>query len=512
MYKMKIEPSDDFKKAYEICQYTSKNILIIGKAGTGKSTFLKYFISHTNKNVAVLAPTGIAAINSGGVTIHSFFGFKPDITEEKVPTIPNSKLNLYQNLHTIIIDEISMVRADLLDCVDIFLRKNLKKDIPFAGIQMIFIGDLYQLPPVVKGKDERKFFYEKYSSPYFFDSKVFKETHFELIEFEKVYRQSEARFIEILNRIRNNTATDEDITTLNQRVAQQIPKNSYPVILTPYNETAKRINEEKIQSLGNKIYMFKAEFSGNFEKDSFPADENLKISVNSQIMFLNNDSNGRWVNGTIGIVKEIDKKKEIIKVLTENDEIVEVRKNEWDIFKYIFDEKEKKLKTQKTGYFIQFPLRLAWALTIHKSQGKTFDSVIIDLSKPIFEKGQLYVALSRARTLEGISLTFPIKKSYVMVDKKIVKFLTQYRYHISELKTPYNKKYELIKEAIKHSKRIKITYLKPNDEKSTRIITPISIEKMEFNSKTVEVVIALCHMKNEKRFFRIDRIIELSFS
>lgn len=506
---MKLEISNDFKKAYDLCNHTSKNVLIIGKAGTGKSTFLKYFISNTNKNVAVLAPTGIAAINAGGVTIHSFFGFKPDITEEKITALSSSKIKIYQNLNTIVIDEISMVRADLLDCIDIFLRKNLKKNIPFAGIQMIFIGDLYQLPPVVKGKDERRFFSEKYPSQYFFDSRAFKETNFELIEFEKIYRQSEIKFIEILNRIRNNTIKDEDINAINERVNKPLPKNLYPVVLTPYNETAKKINEEKIKSLGNKIYIFKAEFSGNFEKDSFPADEELSISSGSQVMFLNNDQQGRWVNGTLGIVKEIDKKREIITVLTENNDLVEVTKNEWDIFKYIFDEEEKKLKTKKTGYFIQFPLKLAWALTIHKSQGKTFDSVIIDLSRPIFEKGQLYVALSRARTLEGISLTSPIKKSYVMVDRKIVKFLTEYRYKISELEISYNRKCEIIKEAIKNSKKLIITYLKPNDEKSIRIITPIAIENKVFNSKTIEVLKAICHLKNEERFFRIDRILDL---
>lgn len=512
MYKMKLELSNDFKKAYELCNNTSKNVLIIGKAGTGKSTFLKYFVANTNKNVAVLAPTGIAAINAGGVTIHSFFGFKPDITEDKVSSISKSNINLYQNLHTIIIDEISMVRADLLDCIDIFLRRNLKKNVPFAGIQMIFIGDLYQLPPVIKGKDERRFFSEKYSSQYFFDSRVFHETNFELIEFEKIYRQSEIKFIEILNRIRNNTIKDEDIDLINERVNKPLPKNSYPVILTPYNETAKKINEEKIQSLGNKIYTFKAEFLGNLEKDSFPADEELRVSIASQVMFLNNDAQGRWFNGTLGVVKDIDKKREIITVLTENNDLVEVTKNEWDIFKYIFDEKEKKLKTKKTGYFVQFPLKLAWALTIHKSQGKTFDNVIIDLSRPIFEKGQLYVALSRAKTIEGISLTSPIKKSYVMVDRKIVEFLTNYRYRISDLEIPYNKKCEIIKEAIKSSKKLKIIYLKPNDEKSIRIITPISIEKRVYSSKNIEVLKAICHLKNEERFFRVDRILDLSIS
>lgn len=509
---MKIEISDDFKNAYEICNHTSKNVLIIGKAGTGKSTFLKYFVSHTNKNVAVLAPTGISAINVGGVTLHSFFGFKPNITEENIPIIPARKLVLYQSLDTIIIDEISMVRADILDCVDIFLRRNLKINKPFAGIQMILIGDLYQLPPVVKGEDERRFFCEKYSSQYFFDSRVFKEANFELIEFEKVYRQRDKKFIEILNRIRNNTATEEDLEILNQRVGKEHPKNSYPVILTPHNETAKKINEERIRSLSNKIYTFKAKFSGNFEKDSFPADEELKISVDSQVMFLNNDLHSRWVNGIIGIVKKIDEKTEVITVLTENNDLVNVTKNEWEIFKYIFDEKEKKLRTQKTGYFIQFPLKLAWALTIHKSQGKTFDSVTIDLSKSIFEKGQLYVALSRAKKLEGISLTHPIKKSYIMVDTRIVKFLTEYRYRTYERKISYQEKQRIILDAIKNSKKLKILYLKPNDEKTIRVITPISIEKRIFNEKEVEGVVALCHSKNEHRFFKIERILDLSIS
>lgn len=509
-----IELNEQFKKAIDLMENTDKNIFITGKAGTGKSTLLNYFRSITRKKVVVLAPTGVSALNIGGETIHSFFGFKPNITIQNINRLSPKKRKLYEELDTIVIDEISMVRSDLLDCVDYFLRLNgREKGEPFGGIQMIFIGDLYQLPPVVTSK-EKRFFTERYKSQYFFDADVFKEVSLEFIELEKVYRQKDERFIRLLNEIRNNTITEESLALLNSRVGLEPPPDSdYTVYLTPLNETADKINREKLGKLRGKLYTWEAYIEGDFEEGSYPADLVLQIKKGAQVMMLNNDSKGRWVNGSIGKVVGIRSSKgiedDVIEVQFPDGNIEDILPYTWEIFHYRYNEKTKTIETEEVGSFTQYPMKLAWAVTIHKSQGKTFDKVIIDLARGVFAPGQIYVALSRCTSFEGIFLKKPIKKSHILLDRRIVEFLTKFQYQLSEERTPLEEKISIIKKAIEEDANLYITYLKPNDEKSRRIIKPLEIGEFSYNGKTFLGVASYCYSRKENRTFRIDRILDL---
>ena len=508
----KIEVNSKFKKAFDLIENQNKHVFITGKAGTGKSTFLSYFKQKTKKKAVFLAPTGVSALNIGGETIHSFFGFSPDITANNVEKASGWKEKLYRNIETIVIDEISMVRADLLDIIDIFLRKTLSSQIPFAGKQVVFIGDLYQLPPVVKNS-QRRIFKERYLSEYFFDSDVFKKIEIEFIELEKIYRQKDEIFIEILNRIRNNTITDNDIDIINQRVFD-IKKidEKYLIYLTPLNRTVKKINDEKLNKLNKKIYEFNSKIRGNFNDiKELPADDTLLLSEEAQVMFLNNDSDKRWVNGTLGKVIGFDKKDGQINVIveTENGDKVYVEPYTWKLFKYKYDDETKEILTETVGEFTQIPLKLAWATTIHKSQGKTFEKVFIDLETGTFAHGQAYVAFSRCRSFDGIFLKSPISKKHIIMDKRIVNFLTSYRYRLSEKEIPYTQKLKIIESAIKEKRKITITYLKPNDQKTTREIIPLSIEEIIFSGRKIERLKAYCNLRKEERFFRIERIIEI---
>jgi ATP-dependent DNA helicase PIF1 len=509
---MNIEINPEFKKAFDIMEYSSDNLFLTGRAGTGKSTLLNYFKAKTSKKIVVLAPTGVAALNVGGQTIHSFFRFKPDITEDKIEKLSERALKIYKQLDTIVIDEISMVRADLLDYIDIFLRRNLGKNRAFAGIQMIFIGDLYQLPPVVK-KDEKGIFNERYKSHYFFDADVFKKLNFRFVELEKVYRQSDECFIHILNKIRNNTIADDELCLLNKRANKRPDDEKYMIYLTPLNRTAKEINEKKLNELNTDIHIFNAITAGNFKETDFPTDEELRLACGAQVMLLNNDSRGRWVNGTIGIIIDFDigdDGEDVVVIEKEDGDIVSVKPHKWEMFRYTYDEKKKKIGTEATGSFTQFPLRLAWAITIHKSQGKTFDKVLIDISSGVFAHGQTYVALSRCRSLEGMYLKSPVKKQHIIMDRRIINFLTEYQYDISEKETPLNIKTDIINNAIKNKTELKITYLKTNDEKSIRIIRPIAFETISFGGKKIYGLKAFCYKRNEERFFKIERILEIN--
>ncbi|MBC7319046.1 AAA family ATPase [bacterium] len=509
-----IELNEQFKRAVDLMENTDKNIFITGKAGTGKSTLLNYFRSITRKKTVVLAPTGVSALNVEGETIHSFFGFKPNVTIQNIKKLSPKKRKLYEELDTIIIDEISMVRADLLDCVDYFLRLNGKgKGKPFGGIQMIFIGDLYQLPPVVTSK-EKRFFTERYKSQYFFDADVFKEISVEFIELEKVYRQKDEKFIKLLNEIRNNTITEESLALLNSRVGVELPSDSdYVVYLTPLNETVDKINEERLKSLRGKLYKWEAYIEGDFEEGSYPADVVLQLKKGAQVMMLNNDSRGRWVNGSIGKVVGIRSSKgvedDVIEVQFPDGRVEDVLPYTWEIFHYRYNEKTQMIETEEIGSFTQYPIKLAWAVTIHKSQGKTFDRVIIDLGRGVFAPGQVYVALSRCTSFEGIVLKKPIKKSHILLDRRIVEFLTKFQYQLSEERIPLEEKISIIKQAIEEDANLFITYLKPNDEKSKRIIKPLEIGEFSYNGKIFLGVAGYCYSRRANRTFRIDRILEL---
>ncbi|GAQ94019.1 helicase [Thermodesulfovibrio aggregans] len=511
---IKIDLNEEFLRALNLAENTNKNLFITGKAGTGKSTFLNYFREKTKKDIVVLAPTGVAAVNTKGQTIHSFFNFKPDITINKIREIKPRNPALYKKLDCIIIDEISMVRADLLDCVDAFLKiHGPKKKKPFGGIQAIFIGDLYQLPPVVTSK-EKNIFRDFYNTPYFFSSNVFNEMEFEFIEFEKVYRQSDIEFLEILNSIRNNTVNDEIIEKLNKRVNPYFEQNDedFCIYLTTTNKMAEKINFERLSKIKHKEFKYYGFINGEFTEQELPTSQELVLKVDAQVMLLNNDSKGRWINGDIGRIVKIETRKtepDIIHVELQNGEVVEVTPFTWEMYEFYYDKDRKKILTQTIGDFTQYPLKLAWAITIHKSQGLTFDKLILDIGRGTFSHGQLYVALSRCRTLQGLILKKPLSKKHILLDKRVVGFLTKFQYRHSEKNLPIEEKIKIIKNAIETEKNLELVYLKSTDVKSKRVVKPIYIGEIEYGSRTFLGLKAFCMLRNEERNFNVEKIIEL---
>lgn len=517
--KKDIELNEQFQKALEVMERTTENVFVTGKAGTGKSTLLEYFRSVTRKKIVVLAPTGVAALNVRGQTIHSFFGFKPDITLEKVKKTYGKRARIFKEIAAVVIDEISMVRADLLDCVDKFLRLNGNNPLaPFGGAQMIFIGDLYQLPPVVTS-GERNIFTRHYANPYFFSARVFETFKMRLIELEKIYRQKDEDFIGILNGIRNNSATDETLKMLNRRALNQSHPSAddndgaFTVCLTTTNRMAAEINHQRLQQLKTEIFVFDAEVLGDFEKYAYPADCQLQAAAGAQVMLLNNDSGDRWVNGSIAEVREIRRGRkddaDVIRVRLENGDVEDVLPYTWELFYYRFNEDTLAIETESAGSFTQYPLKLAWAITIHKSQGKTFDRVMIDMGEGAFAYGQAYVALSRCTSLQGITLKRPLKKSDIRMDWNIVRFMTKYQYDLSERALPLAEKLNLIKQAVDGNSYLDIVYLNANDEKTRRIIKPLSVGSKIYLGKPFIGVDAYCLKRGERRVFRVDRMLEV---
>lgn len=513
-----IEINPEFRKALDIMENTNRHVFITGKAGTGKSTLLDYFRQNTRKEVAALAPTGVAALNVGGQTVHSFFGFKPSITPEKVRKVSGPDAKIYKGFDTIIIDEASMMRADLLDCVEKFMRLNGPYGKQwFGGVQMIFIGDLYQLPPVVTSA-EKEIFTHRYESPYFFSARVFKEKTFamEFIELEKVYRQTEEDFIELLNAIRNRTCTDADIERLNRNYRHNPApaENGFYITLTSTNDLAAKHNLAMLEALPDRSFALRGKTSGEFDRSSLPADEVLMLKPGAQVMLVNNDKFGRWVNGSIGIVRSLEKtdgEEDRVLVRLKDGQMVKVTPNVWELFEYRYDRKTRRISTRTTGTFTQYPIRLAWAVTIHKSQGKTFDRVIIDIGRGAFAHGQVYVALSRCTNFDGIVLTKMIKKSHIRMDWRVAKFLTMFQYQKADERSSYDERSGIILDAIRRGLTLEILYLKPNDIKSRRMIRPLSIEPMEYKGTPFEGLRAYCCLRHEERTFRIDRILEINY-
>jgi len=514
-----VEINPDFARALNLLENTNKNVFITGRAGTGKSTLLQYFRRNTNKNVAVLAPTGVAALNVQGQTIHSFFHFPPHITVHAVAEqSPSKKLGeLLQKIDAIIIDEVSMVRADLMDCIAAALRFYRRNKKSFGGLQMIFIGDLYQLPPVISGQEERKLFETYYKSPYFFDAKSLENIEMEFLELNKIYRQKDRNFIDLLNKIRNNSVEESDISKLNTRLNPNFDHNDahegFYITLTATNASADDINHKKLLQLTTKLSTYSGEITGKFDDKHLPTSLEFDVKIGAQIMLLNNDSRKRWVNGSIGRIIDIERDQdsgEDALVIQLNDgEVVDVTPYTWEIFRYFFNREEKHLDVEIIGSFRQYPLRLAWAVTIHKSQGKTFDNVVVDLGRGSFVQGQVYVAISRCTNFEGLVLKKPLKKKHIWIDYNIMRFMTRYQYAISEKEMPLDAKIRRIKSAIAKGETIKITYLKANDTKSHREITPRSVGNMDYLGKTFLGIEAFCLERGDMRNFRVDRILEI---
>ena len=426
----------EFQDALQLITHTRQSVFLTGKAGTGKSTFLKYICNHTKKKYVVLAPTGIAAINAGGVTLHSFFKlpFRPMLPDDPDLSLshgrifeffkyPKEKRKIIAEVDLIIIDEISMVRADIIDCVDRILRVysgNMR--LPFGGKQLLFVGDVFQLEPVVPS-DQKEILSLFYASPFFFSARVFKDINLVPIELQKVYRQTDSVFINILDRIRNNAARKQELDTLNGRYFPSFePQNEDMYItLATRRDQVDFINEKKLAELPGEEYVSVGKIEGDFPESSLPTQLNLSIKEQAQGIFIDNDYERRWVNGTIGMVSGIDENGNVYVLLESGVEHL-VEPTSWRNYKYKYNEKEKRIEEEIVGTFEQLPIRLAWAITVHKSQGLTFSRVVVDLTGGVFAGGQTYVALSRCTSLEGLVLKSKISSRDIFIRKEIVEF------------------------------------------------------------------------------------------
>jgi ATP-dependent DNA helicase PIF1 len=438
LWPMKLERTPAFDEALEQLHHGGAFTMITGRAGTGKSTLLRQFLLETPEFVPVLAPTGIAALNVGGQTIHRFFGFSPNVTPDKakVEAKMRPNLGLFRKIKLIIIDEISMVRADLMDCMDVFLRTARKDKRPFGGVRLVVVGDLYQLPPVVTTRD-REAFGTVYPTPYFFSSQVMgrilDEDGFRLIELTKIYRQKDEKFIKLLNGIRHRTLTRKELDELNASVGVELPKDA--ITLTTRNVDADAINRARLEALAGEAKTYDGLLRGDFEKHETPTDLVLPLKKHARVMCIANDPLGRFVNGSLGWVDGFDKDEqgnEFITVKLDDGQTVAVGSHTWSLYQSTFNDETKEIEQEAVGSFTQLPLRLAWAVTIHKSQGKTFDHVCVDFGQGAFASGQAYVALSRCRSLEGMSLATPVTTRDIRLDDAIVQFMDYYRNVIDE--------------------------------------------------------------------------------
>ena len=408
-----IELKDEFKNIFNKMEYSNQNIFITGKAGTGKTTLLEYFRINSKKNFVILASTGISAIKAKGKTIHSFFLFPPRILiNEKIKRL---RSNIIKNVDTILIDECSMIRCDLLDAIDQSLRLNRNSDESFGGVQIILLGDIHQLPPVIR-ENERDIFDSFYpNGHYFFHANCYQNSNISTYELTKIYRQKDAEFINILNKIRSGNVTEADLLPLNNKVVNQDSNVLYEtIILSPTNRKVDTINSVNLQNINSETFSYQSSETGEFREK--PADEILELKVGAQVMLIKNDikSPKRWVNGSIGIVTDLTANSIHLKI---KNKVHKITQDTWEKFDYLI--KDGEVLHEVVATFTQYPIKLAWAVTIHKSQGQTFEKVIIDLDRGSFAPGQTYVALSRVTSLEGLFLTRPINISDILFNNKL---------------------------------------------------------------------------------------------
>lgn len=462
-----------------IVEKTDMSLFLTGKAGTGKTTFLREVVRYTKKKCIVLAPTGIAAVNAGAMTIHSFFqfGLGPFVQGVIEPKsdfrINKSKLELIRHLQLLIIDEVSMVRADLMDHIDVELRRIRRNSKPFGGVQLLMIGDLQQLPPIAHGGED-ELLRQYYKTLYFFSSAALKSMKYSCIELKNVYRQTDRHFIDILNHARNCTLTSQDISDLNARYVPGFspkPEDGYIRLMT-HNRQVDYVNETELEKLDSKPYTFVAAVTGTFPEESYPTADSLTLKKGTQVMFIKNDPERRFINGTLGEVKSIDKNSIAVR-LTESGTVIDVEPMEWQNIRYQFDEESKEISSKQIGRFKQYPLKAAWAITVHKSQGLTFDKAIIDVHAA-FSPGQAYVALSRCRTLDGLVLSSPVSASVFMRDNAVDAYMNYISRPVEELAFSscyeyfeYEKKPE--SEEVAPVKKVKVNKEKPKKEKKEKL-------------------------------------------
>lgn len=462
-----------------IVEKTDMSLFLTGKAGTGKTTFLREVVHYTKKKCIVLAPTGIAAVNAGAMTIHSFFqfGLGPFVQGVIEPKsdfrINKSKLELIRHLQLLIIDEVSMVRADLMDHIDVELRRIRRNSKPFGGVQLLMIGDLQQLPPIAHGGED-ELLRQYYKTLYFFSSAALKSMKYSCIELKNVYRQTDRHFIDILNHARNCTLTSQDISDLNARYVPGFspkPEDGYIRLMT-HNRQVDYVNAAEMEKLESKPYTFVAAVTGTFPEESYPTADSLTLKKGAQVMFIKNDPERRFINGTLGEVKSIDKNSIAVR-LAESGTIIDVEPMEWQNIRYQFDEESKEISSKQIGRFKQYPLKAAWAITVHKSQGLTFDKAIIDVHAA-FSPGQAYVALSRCRTLDGLVLSSPVSASVFMRDNAVDAYMNYISRPVEELAFSscyeyfeYEKKLE--PEEVALMKKVKVNKEKPKKEKKEEL-------------------------------------------
>lgn len=416
----------DQQTAFNLIESTNTSLFITGKAGTGKSTFIKEIQERIAKNFLVLAPTGIAAINVGGQTMHSFFGFPFEVIGPKtIMKVSEEKRQLLQHIDTIIVDEVSMVRCDMVDGMDRYLRTAFDTHMPFGGKQVVFVGDLFQLPPVVADpadEDMLSHLWEK-GKPYFYKAHVLKRMNLPKIEFRTVYRQRDSRFLDVLNRLRIDECTQQDLNLINQQVSYTDDTEDYSVILSAFRKRVDLMNEQKLAALEGEEFCYTGKVTGKFNARDFIVPEQLKLKVGAQVIFCKNISRS-CVNGTIAKVSSLSE--DTITVTLKDGTEVNVGQTVWESFERVYDRETKQMKSEVVGTFTQYPLKLAWAITIHKSQGMTFDRMHFDLKRGLFTSGQAYVAISRMRSLEGLTLSNPLMQHHIILDPEIKAFANSY--------------------------------------------------------------------------------------
>ena len=420
--------SPEFNAILDEMENDTAHLVVTGKAGTGKSTLLNLFRQTTRKNVVILAPTGIAALNVRGQTIHSFFKFPPRLlTPADLRHIyPIAKI--LRKLEILVIDEMSMLRADLMDAIDGSLRLHRRSEEPFGGVRLILFGDMYQLPPVISSREEYAYFYQQYGSPYFFSSQVWQELdQVNYIQLTQVFRQTDHRFINLLDDIRHHQLDQYGLEELNERYDPDPAYLDGYIYLSPRNATMERINRERLEMLPGQINTFNGELKGEFNARNLPTEQTLFLKPGAQVMVLRNDTGMEYVNGTIGTIVDMEPE-EITICNTANSQLLSIKRAKWEMIEYVLGSGEgASISTRVIGTYTQFPLRLAWAMSIHKSQGQTFDQVVLDMEGGAFEHGQTYVALSRCTTLDGLKLKRRLKPTDFIMDERILDFQANFR-------------------------------------------------------------------------------------
>lgn len=423
IYIEKIKLSDEQQKLFDKIENSNDHFFITGKAGTGKSVLLQYLKYKSHKKLVIGAFTGVAALNVGGQTLNSLFQIPTGFIDISKLRISNRVATLLRHIDSVVIDEISMVRVDMMEAINVLLQQAHGNKIPFGGVQMVMFGDLYQLPPVVSDEGLHEYFAHNYGGPYFFNADVWKNTKINIFELTHIFRQENDQvFRDVLNAVRKNQIEEITLNTLNQRHVDNIPTEGV-VTLATRNDVVNEINRTRLQQITSPEFEYKADISGTLERSYFPAEEFLRLKKGAQVMLLKNDPERRWVNGTVGVVEALSQAE--IKVKINGEIIYSVPQASWTKIRYYYDQETRKIKEEVLSTFTQFPLRLAWAFTIHKSQGKTYNSVIVNMEGGAFAHGQTYVALSRCTSLSGLYLTQPITREDIQVDPLVTSFMEQ---------------------------------------------------------------------------------------